>query len=167
MANLTGISEDVKGRLIELDIDEVTIGRVADNTVVVENPTVSSHHCEITKQDGTFILKDLGSTNGTRLNSRDITEVELSPKDVVQVGSVEFVFDDESAPSKPKKSSVTSTHVTEEFGTGIRPESFDSISPFGSSKKDSRGLWIVIVTLLGVLALLVVVFLFIRLLSTA
>lgn len=165
MATLNGISEDVKGRHIELDIDEVSIGRIAENTVVVDNPTVSSRHCVIVKEDAAFVLKDLGSTNGTRLNSRDITEVTLSPKDVVQVGSVEFIFDDESAPAPTRRPSVVTTKVTEDYGTGVRPESFDSISPFGSQKKDSRGLWVVVIALLGVLAVLAVAFFVIKLIN--
>jgi len=167
MATLTGISEDVKGRHIELDIDTVTIGRVDDNTVTIDNPTVSSHHAHIARSDDGFILKDLGSTNGTRLNAREVQEVQLNPKDVVQVGSIEFVFDDEEDPRGPRHQTVSTTRVTEESGGGVKPESFDSISPFGSAKKESKSIWFGLISLIGLLALAVVIYYFMKLISAS
>jgi pSer/pThr/pTyr-binding forkhead associated (FHA) protein len=167
MAALTGISEDVKGRYIELDIHTVTVGRLDDNTVVIDNPTVSSHHAQIVRTEEGFALKDLGSTNGTRVNSRDVTEAQLRPQDTVQFGSIEFIFDDLEDTRRSRSPSVSTTKVTEETGAGVKPESFDSISPFGAEKKDSKRTWFVLITLIGLLALGVVIYYFVKLIGAS
>jgi pSer/pThr/pTyr-binding forkhead associated (FHA) protein len=167
MAALTGISDDVKGRYIELDIDSVTVGRVDDNTVVIDNPTVSSHHAQLARTEAGFVLKDLGSTNGTRVNAREVTEVQLRPKDTVQFGSIEFVFDDVEDSRGPRSPSVSTTKVTEETGSGVKPESFASISPFGASKQESTRIWFVLIALIGLLALGVVIYYFVKLISAS
>lgn len=165
MAALTGISSDVQGRHIELDIDMVTVGRVEDNTIVVDNPTVSSHHAQIVRSAEGFILKDLSSTNGTRVNAREVTEIQLRPKDSVQFGSIEFVFDDAQDSRGPRSAEVSSTRVTEQTGRGEKPVSFDTISPFGATKPESKRTWFVVITLIGILALGVIVYLFKELLG--
>ncbi|PIS47085.1 MAG: hypothetical protein COT17_05450, partial [Elusimicrobia bacterium CG08_land_8_20_14_0_20_51_18] len=48
----------------------VTIGRKADNDLVLDNATVSGHHCKIYKAGETFFIEDLGSTNGTFVNGK-------------------------------------------------------------------------------------------------
>lgn len=167
MAALTGISDDVKGRYIELDIDTVTIGRLDDNTVVIDNPTVSSHHAQIVRTEGGFVLKDLESTNGTRVNARDVTEVDLRPKDTVQFGSIEFVFDDIEDHRGPRSPSVSTTRVTEETGGVIKPESFESVSPFGAQKQESKRTWFIMIALIGLLALGVVIYYFVKLIGAS
>ena len=92
MAVLIGMSAEVKGQTHEIDNSGLTIGRSADNNVVIDNATVSGKHCVITLDGDTVVLKDLGSTNGTRVNSDEATETVLKPKDLVQVGSIEFLF---------------------------------------------------------------------------
>jgi hypothetical protein len=44
------------------------LGRAADNTIRIEDPTVSQHHARIAFRTGQWILEDLGSRNGTRVN---------------------------------------------------------------------------------------------------
>ena len=165
MATLTGISEDVKSRRIDLETETITVGRTDKNILPLDNPTVSSSHAEIVHGEEGYTLRDLGSTNGTRLNARDIKEILLSPKDVIQFGSVEFLFDDESDERGPRQDTLSSTQVTEDTGAGVRPESFDSISPFGSNKKESKNFMFVLIILIGLLALGVVVYYFMELIS--
>ena len=86
MASLIGMSADVKGKNVPIDRDEITLGRSKDNVVVLESPTVSGHHCCIVRQGNQFLLKDLESTNGTRLNAKEVSEAKLHPKDIIQVG---------------------------------------------------------------------------------
>jgi predicted component of type VI protein secretion system len=74
----------------------VTIGRLPDNTIVVDSPAVSGHHACATLVDGRFILEDLDSTNGTLVNDRRITRHALQNGDVVQIGKHTLAFDAES-----------------------------------------------------------------------
>jgi hypothetical protein len=44
------------------------LGRAADNTIRIDDPTISQHHARIAFRSGQWILEDLGSRNGTRVN---------------------------------------------------------------------------------------------------
>ncbi|MGQ9500457.1 MAG: NBR1-Ig-like domain-containing protein [Anaerolineae bacterium] len=67
----------------------VTIGRVSDNSVVIDDPQVSRHHASITFEGGQWVLRDLGSTNGTTLNGQPVTApVVIHEGDVIGLGEV-------------------------------------------------------------------------------
>ena len=71
----------------------VTIGRLPDNTVVIDNPAVSSHHACVFRAGDDYILEDLESTNGTFVNQRRVANHSLQSGDVILVGKHELVFD--------------------------------------------------------------------------
>jgi pSer/pThr/pTyr-binding forkhead associated (FHA) protein len=48
------------------------LGRAGDNTIAIDDPTVSSHHARMSFRSGQWILEDLGSRNGTRVNGMDL-----------------------------------------------------------------------------------------------
>lgn len=157
MAVLIGMSGDVKGKNFAVEGDELTIGRSADNTVSINNATVSGHHCVIRRDGDRYVLTDLGSTNGTRVNSHEVKESALRPKDLVQVGSVEFLFNSEAATDTQDASSVfTSTEEMVADSSNARPESFNNISPFGARRRESQGAWATALWALGVITLLAV-----------
>jgi len=93
MAKLIGMSGDFKAREFAIEQGEISIGRKVDNTIVLDHPTISSHHCRILHSGDTCVLQDLDSTNGTRVNSRDVKESALRHKDLIQLGTIEFLFD--------------------------------------------------------------------------
>ncbi|AOT57365.1 FHA domain-containing protein [Streptomyces rubrolavendulae] len=65
----------------------VRIGRASDNDVVVDDLVVSRHHAElVARPDGTYLVRDLGSHNGTFLNGRPVREARVGPEDVIGVG---------------------------------------------------------------------------------
>lgn len=79
---------------IEL-VAKITIGRDADNDVVVDNKLASRHHALIQKIKDTYFLKDEGSTNGTLLNGTSIPKdkyVKLSPGDRITIGNMTLVI---------------------------------------------------------------------------
>ena len=66
-----------------------TIGRHEDNNIEIDDDFVSGSHAEIFYDDGIWWLQDLGSTNGTFLNSQRVgTRIRLSDGDIVQFGRV-------------------------------------------------------------------------------
>jgi diguanylate cyclase (GGDEF)-like protein len=83
------------GRKIPLEDSHCRIGREPDCDVVVPVDGISREHCElVARQDG-IALRDLGSTNGTRLNGRDVPpgiEVPLRSGDRVELIGVVFKF---------------------------------------------------------------------------
>ncbi len=75
----------------------VTIGRLPDNAVMIDNPAVSGHHARVFYEGSRVILEDLRSTNGTFVNGRPITRHVLQHGDEVLVGKHQLVFDQNAA----------------------------------------------------------------------
>jgi pSer/pThr/pTyr-binding forkhead associated (FHA) protein len=86
-------------RHFELTHETLTIGRKADNTLVIEDPAVSGHHARIVKVQAVFFLEDLMSTNGTAINSRPITRHQLRDTDVITIGQHWLVFQENTTAS--------------------------------------------------------------------
>jgi hypothetical protein len=70
----------------------ISIGRASDNDVIVDDPEVSRHHCQLKLQHGAYSLADLGSRNGSWINGQPVSEVALGPGDVIQIGSTQIEF---------------------------------------------------------------------------
>ncbi len=87
---------------LSLASEPVSIGRHADNALVLPDDQTSRHHCVVEPWEGGFRVRDLGSSNGTRLNDRKITAEMLDNGDVVKVGGVElrFIDPEQLAPRK-------------------------------------------------------------------
>jgi pSer/pThr/pTyr-binding forkhead associated (FHA) protein len=85
----------------------VTIGRLPDNNLVIDNPAVSGRHARIYCDGPHYVLEDLKSTNGTFVNDKPIARHTLADGDVVLVGKHTVVFsqrgaeDAEAAPPPP------------------------------------------------------------------
>ena len=70
--------------VFELDAESYTIGREAGNEIVIEDPQVSRRHATLTQQGTTYVLEDIGSTNGTYVNGKRVTApVLLSNGDLI------------------------------------------------------------------------------------
>ena len=72
------------------DTEVVTIGRSAANDVVIEHGSVSSHHCEMRRAQGGFVLIDLDSTNGVSLNEEEMEIVDLKDGMDLEIGDILF-----------------------------------------------------------------------------
>lgn len=64
-------------QVFELYKEVHTIGREAGNDILINDPQVSRHHARLTLQDSEYLLEDLGSTNGSYINGRRVTEPAL------------------------------------------------------------------------------------------
>jgi Protein of unknown function (DUF3662)/FHA domain len=70
------------------------LGRSRDSDVVLDDPNVSRHHAEVRPSGGSWIVNDLGSTNGIKLNGRRIRGPEsLKRGDVIELGTTRVTFD--------------------------------------------------------------------------
>lgn len=164
MAILIGMSDEIKGKTYEIGDGRTTIGRDSTNILVFEDETISGRHCVINNENKHFTISDLGSTNGTRVNSQGITESTLRPKDLIQVGSFEFMFDAEESEIENDEGKPQ-THVEISNGPAKTPETFNTISPFGT-RKDTQRIWYFLIGAVGVIALVVVVLFVVKLLGS-
>lgn len=83
------VIEDEEGhrREVPLDRDEITIGRREDNLVHLPDRNVSRRHARLVRRDGTVLLEDSRSANGTLVNGVRISEpVPLGDGDLVRIG---------------------------------------------------------------------------------
>jgi hypothetical protein len=71
----------------------VTIGRLPESVLVLEDPNVSRQHAEIRPSGNGFVLADLGSTNGSKVNGIKVSERVLQDGDELTFGSTSFRFE--------------------------------------------------------------------------
>lgn len=74
------------------DVERVTVGRTEGNDIAIEHPKVSRRHAELLRQGDGFLLRDLGSTNGTWCEDERVTERFLQPGDSFTIGAAQLVF---------------------------------------------------------------------------
>jgi hypothetical protein len=82
------------GQPVQFDLGGplISVGRASDNDVIVDDPLVSRHHCQLKLQHGAYSFADLGSRNGSMVNGQLVNEVALGPGDRIRVGSTEIEF---------------------------------------------------------------------------
>ena len=164
MPVLVGISANNKGKTFPLDHDTIKIGRGGENVIVLDDASISTKHCVLTRSKESCLLKDLASTNGTRVNGKAIQETRLRNRDILQLGALEFIFADQQSdvidalsPTSRRRSTPT---VEVSSDPVVKPESFSSVSPFSVQGKDNRRMWQGVITVIGILALICVGLLF-------
>jgi predicted component of type VI protein secretion system len=105
MARLVLLSEGMTGTTHELKVEKTTVGRVDDNTFVIPDGSVSSHHCEIILRGAAVIVRDLNSTNGTFINGAQVNgDAPIKGGQILRLGQVEMRLEDDAAKQpSPKK----------------------------------------------------------------
>jgi predicted component of type VI protein secretion system len=71
----------------------VTIGRLPDNTIVIDSPAASGHHACVALDGSDFLLEDLESTNGTFVNEARVSRHTLQNGDIIRIGDHTLEFD--------------------------------------------------------------------------
>ena len=75
-----------------LDKDVTTVGRHPESDIFLDDVTVSRRHAEFVRREGGFLVRDVGSLNGTYLNRERIDEAGLNNGDEVQIGKFRLVY---------------------------------------------------------------------------
>jgi pSer/pThr/pTyr-binding forkhead associated (FHA) protein len=92
------------GPSIEIVKDLTLVGRKEDCDLRLEHKSVSKMHCVLVKTEGLLILRDLGSTNGTRVNGKRVRRASLLANDQLGIANYKFRVhlgpDDGGAPGR-------------------------------------------------------------------
>ncbi len=106
----------------DLNQEETTIGRKEENEIHVDNLAVSSRHARVLKIGSKVILEDLGSTNGTQVNDKDITKHVLNHGDVITIGKHTLTFICTDAPAVQSQSEESDMDKTMIISSAAREE---------------------------------------------
>jgi glycine/D-amino acid oxidase-like deaminating enzyme len=81
------------GQRVPLGATPVTIGRLVDCNIQLHDPNVSRHHAEIQPSGDGYVLADLGSTNGSRVNGMRVGQHLLVEGDEILIGNTKMTFE--------------------------------------------------------------------------
>lgn len=118
-------------KAVPLTGGRVTIGRSPDCTVAIIDERASRQHCVLQPDGkGGWLVRDLGSRNGTKVNEVRVTESPLNPGDVLKVGSHEFLVerDGQESPGSGDTDAEGTFHV----GQGLKDMPADAMAASGS-----------------------------------
>ncbi len=132
---------------VELTPPGVSLGRELDNDIIVEAEAASRYHCKVLWRDGDWYLKDLGSTNGTKLNGLKVSdEIKLKEGDEIAIGYQKLIFGVSPArkasggvsPAKEGGTENLSPAAVKPASKGTSPQSFFG-SLFSADKEKGGG----------------------------
>jgi pSer/pThr/pTyr-binding forkhead associated (FHA) protein len=154
MPRLVAQSSEFEGKIFDLNGPEITVGRLADNKVQLEHASVSGHHAVLKINGLDYLIKDLESTNGTRVNGERITEQKLRRNDSVRLGNIEVRYESEhQPPGQPMPTPSERVNLTECASKG-RPANFTNAAPVAKRAKGAlEKRWAFIYTVLVIIVL--------------
>src|SRR6266446_669534 len=108
MALLRILNGSLENQEIELSPDPMTVGRASACNIRIADAGVSSKHAKIWCEEGQYFLMDLGSTNGTFVNDRDVDREQLNDGDMIMFGMTKASFVGEkpkprASPNRPQQ----------------------------------------------------------------
>jgi pSer/pThr/pTyr-binding forkhead associated (FHA) protein len=133
MPKLTIRSETGESTAHDLVEETYTIGRSPENSIRLDDGSVSSRHAELVLVAENCYLKDLGSTNGTVVNGQPVKEVQLRAGDRIKFGKVEASFECEAVSAAQPLPRLEEAEARP-AELSARPADFANASPFQSRK---------------------------------
>jgi len=153
MPRLVAQSPEFSGKSFDLSGGEISVGRVADNKIQVEHASVSGHHAVLKLDALDYVIKDLDSTNGTRINGERVTEQKLRRNDILRLGNIELLYDSEHQPPGQPMPNPSERVNLAECATHGRPPDFVNASPVVKRVRGAPAkVWTLILTILAILA---------------
>jgi len=149
----------LKGQRVSLENPVTRVGRREGNDWVLQDGSVSGAHCEIEKNSTGFLIRDLDSTNGTKVNNEPVKEKPIFRNDILLIGEIPVMLEGDDVPEseKPGTYSIPRTTIIIQ-----QKRNLETPKEFGK-KSNSNKIWIAVIFVL----LLVIVLLLTRLLTGA
>lgn len=95
----------------EIQGDKTTVGRTRDNEIVLQDPAVSSHHCEFIAEPVGLVLRDLNSSNGSYVNGRRVVSGPVYDGDMIKLGQFQGRIQVRAADGTPLKAPGSSKTI--------------------------------------------------------
>jgi pSer/pThr/pTyr-binding forkhead associated (FHA) protein len=136
------------GTPIAIAKDLVLVGRKEECDIHLDHKSISKLHCVIVRTDGLLLLRDLGSTNGTRVNGQRIRRAALLPNDQLNIASlrfkVQFSNDEELASPEEYTQQMDASDVQKllkrKAGAAESSESDDSVEDLAAAPVQENAL---------------------------
>jgi hypothetical protein len=129
MPRLVAQSPEFEGKTFDLTGPELTVGRVADNKLQIEHASISGHHAVLKLDSLDYVIKDLDSTNGTRINGERVSQQKLRRNDILRLGNIELLYDSEHAPPGQPMPQPSARVNLNECASHGRPPGFTNAAP--------------------------------------
>ena len=122
----------------ELTDSLLTIGRTDDNSLQIEDASVSTNHAQLEAVESGYLLTDLGSTNGTAVNGEPLEEPRLlQVGDRIRFGKVDAIYEvPGQSPVHPLPEEMSAAVAP--ASNSRRPGDFGNASPFQKKKNQAR-----------------------------
>ncbi len=159
MACLTVMDGPLKGQRVTLETPVTRVGRREGSDWVLQDGSVSGAHCEIEKNSTGFVIRDLDSTNGTKVNNEPVKQKPIFRNDIILIGEIPVMLEGDDVPEteKPEPYSIPRTTIVIQ-----QKRNLETPKEFGK-KSNSNKVWIAVIFVL----LLVIIALLARLLTGA
>ena len=149
MACLIAMDGPMKGQRVALDRPIVRVGRREGNDWVLSDGSVSGTHCEVEHNDSGFLVRDLGSTNGTKVNNEPVKEKALFRNDIIMIGEIPVMIEGDDVPQTaqtepfdiPRTTIIIQPKAAQQKKIADPPKEF-------AKKTSSNKIWIAIIVLL-------------------
>src|SRR4051812_1236957 len=143
----------------ELTEEVITLGRVEDNMIQIDDASVSSHHAELSLRGDDYILRDIGSTNGTMVNGARVepeVETALAAGDRIVFGhiAVRYLTEAVSASDHLQPLPAEAEVALAPGSSSAVPSNFQNASPFQSKKvkKDPGNTMVLVIAVVAIAA---------------
>ena len=157
MPNITILNGEEIGKTYSWTADQIRIGRNSANDFVIANASVSGEHCIIERCDGGWRVKDLDSTNGTRVNDQRITMATVRRNDVVTLGGIALSIRGDDVP-EAEPGQVESVDSIPRTTIVMRPtvSSGKPVEGFARKSESKKALNLAIVAIVALIVVLAV-----------
>jgi adenylate cyclase len=116
----------------------LVVGRRESADIVLRFPNVSGTHCELSLVDGYWFVKDMGSSNGTKVNGSRVSEQRLDPGDTLSVAKHEYEVSYEPARLGATSAPTEKTSNSDVFSRSLLETAGLESRRIGDTKLDSR-----------------------------
>jgi pSer/pThr/pTyr-binding forkhead associated (FHA) protein len=119
MATVTVVFGGQEQKVYKLDKDKLIVGREPTCEIPIDNLGISRQHCAFAQRGEAFIVQDLGSSNGTFVNGKKITEHFLNNDDEVVIGKYTLKFKNESQAAPAPEAAAGGAAVPDTLNTYV------------------------------------------------